>query len=147
MSMLCLNHIGIIHSPFLIAKESPIQPCFAEGSIGSVELLPEYIDGLADIEGFSHIILLYHLHLSNGYKLIVKPFLDSIEHGIFATRFPQRPNPIGLSVVKLNRIENNIIYIENIDVIDGTPILDIKPYVPKFDSFPAALSGWVTGKI
>ncbi len=111
----------------------PVQPTGAKGIAGTIEIKPEYIDGLKDIEGFSHIILIYHFHLSKGYSLKVKPFLDENLRGIFATRAPKRPNPLGISVVKLIKVKNNILQIEDVDIVDGTPLLDIKPYVPDFD--------------
>ena len=125
--------IGIIHSPYQDLHGMPIQPIGAQGVKGKIELKSEYIEGLKDLEGFSHIILLYHLHLCNGHSLKVKPFLDTEKRGIFATRAPKRPNPIGLSVVRLEKIEGNIIHISNVDIVDGTPLLDIKPYIPHFD--------------
>lgn len=112
----------------------PIQPIGAKGVKGQIELKREYEEGLKDLNGFSHIILIYHLHLCNGHSLKVKPFLDNVKRGIFATRAPKRPNPIGISVVRLEKIEKNTIYISNIDVVDGTPLLDIKPYIPHFDT-------------
>ena len=111
----------------------PIQPTGAKGIQGTVEILPEFQAGLNDLEGFSHIILLYHLHRSEGFKLTVTPFLDDQPRGLFATRAPKRPNSIGLSVVKLVRQEENILHIENVDILDGTPLLDIKPYIPVFE--------------
>jgi tRNA (adenine37-N6)-methyltransferase len=135
--------IGIIHSPFSAIDGMPIQPAGAKGIKGTVEVFPEYKGGLKDLEGFSHIILLYHFHLSRGYKLRVIPFMDSKLRGIFATRAPKRPNPIGLSVVKLQGIEGRILYIENVDIIDNTPLLDVKPYVPEFDKLTSARIGWL----
>ncbi|MGZ4857241.1 MAG: tRNA (N6-threonylcarbamoyladenosine(37)-N6)-methyltransferase TrmO [Methanobacteriaceae archaeon] len=127
--------IGVIHSPFKDPEGMPIQPIGARGIKGKIHLNEAYVEGLEDLEGFSHIILLYHLHLCNGHLLKVKPFLDNTERGIFATRAPKRPNPIGLSVVRLEKIEGTIIHISNVDIVDGTPLLDIKPYVPNFDKF------------
>ena len=125
--------IGTIHSPFKDLKGMPIQPIGAKGIQGEIHLKKEYKDGLKDLEGFSHIILIYHLHLSKGHSLEVKPFLDTKKHGIFATRAPKRPNPIGMSVVALDKIEDTVLFISNVDIVDGTPLLDIKPYVPHFD--------------
>lgn len=139
--------IGVIHSPFRDIEGTPIQPIGAKGVIGVVEVYPEYCEGLKDIDGFSHIILIYHFHLSKGYSLVVKPFMDSNLHGVFATRAPKRPNPIGISVVKLVKVEGCRLYIEGVDVIDGTPLLDIKPYVPEFDAREAERIGWLSGKI
>ena len=138
--------IGIIHSPFKRREGTPIQPIGGIGVKAEVEIFPEYVEGLQDLEGFSHIILLYHCHLSQTYKLKVKPFLDDVEHGLFATRAPARPNPIGMSVVRLSRIENNTIYVQDVDIIDQTPLLDIKPFVPDFDVRTAKRAGWVEKK-
>ena len=125
--------IGLIHSPFKNLEGMPIQPIGAKGVEGEIHLDEKYEEGLKDLEGFSHIILIYHLHLSKGYSLKVKPFLDTVKRGIFATRAPKRPNAIGMSVVCLDKIEGSKIYISNIDIVDGTPLLDIKPYIPNFD--------------
>jgi len=135
--------IGVIHSPFTDIKGMPIQPTGASGIQGTVEVFPEFAEGLEDLEGFSHIILLYHFHRVQGTKLVVTPFMDSQPHGVFATRAPKRPNPIGLSIVRLLGIEQNILHIENVDILDGTPLLDIKPYVPEFDQPQASLVGWL----
>ena len=135
--------IGIIHSEFTDKANTPIQGTFAKGSKGEVEVLPEYADGLKDIEGFSHVILIYHFHLSNGYSLISRPFLEDEQHGIFSIRHFNRPNPIGLSVVKLENVKGNLLEIGDVDILDGTPLLDIKPYVPLFDNRLNAKSGWV----
>jgi len=137
------NPIGRIHSPFSGLQGMPIQPTGALGVRGTVELYGEYREGLKDLEGFSHIILLYHFHLSRGFSLIVVPFLDSVERGVFATRAPKRPNPIGLSIVRLERIEAAVLHICNVDILDGTPLLDIKPYVPDFDAQEAVRAGWL----
>jgi tRNA-Thr(GGU) m(6)t(6)A37 methyltransferase TsaA len=135
--------IGVIHSPYLDIAGMPIQPAGAAGVTGSVELYPEYIDGLQDLGGFSHVVLLYHFHQATGFSLVVTPFLDDKRHGVFATRAPRRPNPIGLSVVRLVKIEGNLLAIENVDILDDTPLLDIKPYVPQFDQFPVDKIGWL----
>jgi tRNA-Thr(GGU) m(6)t(6)A37 methyltransferase TsaA len=135
--------IGIVHSPFSTLENMPIQPTGAAGIAGRVEIFPEYEEGLQDLAGFSHIILLYHFHRSKGFKLRVVPFLDSESHGVFATRAPRRPNPIGLSVVKLVKITGRILHIENVDLLDKTPVLDIKPYVPEFDRQTAVQIGWL----
>jgi len=133
--------IGVIHSPFTEKDKTPIQASRSQ-AVGQVEVYPEFADGLKDIEALSHIYLLYAFHESRGYKLHVKPFLDDREHGIFATRYPYRPNPIGFSVVKLLSRENNILTVEGVDVLDGTPLLDIKPYVPDFDHREEVRAGW-----
>jgi tRNA-Thr(GGU) m(6)t(6)A37 methyltransferase TsaA len=112
-----------------------------------VVISPEYQEGLQDLDGFSHLFLIYHFHLSRPYTLKVKPFLDATTRGVFATRAPARPNPIGLSVVRLERIEANTLFIVDVDVVDGTPLLDIKPYVPAFDAQPGARSGWLSEKL
>jgi len=133
----------MIHSPFTDIGGMPIQPTGAAGIRGTVEVFPEFAEGLKDLDGFSHIILLYHFNRVQGAKLIVTPFMDSRPHGVFATRAPKRPNPIGLSVVRLLGIEQNILHIENVDILDGTPLLDIKPYVPDFDQPQVARVGWL----
>jgi len=135
--------IGTIRSPFTEPEDMPIQPAGAEGVQGTVELFEEFRPGLADLDGFSHIILLYCFHRSRGFRLKVVPFLDSVERGLFATRAPRRPNPIGLSIVRLDSIESGVLHIRNIDVLDNTPLLDIKPYVPEFDVRGNVRTGWL----
>ncbi|MCG6974738.1 MAG: tRNA (N6-threonylcarbamoyladenosine(37)-N6)-methyltransferase TrmO [Desulfobacterales bacterium] len=135
--------IGIIHSPFTETEGMPIQPAGAAGIKGSVEVFKNFQPGLEDLDGFSHIILLYHFHRSRGFDLRVVPFLDSSPRGLFATRAPKRPNPIGLSIVQLDKIEDSVLYIRNIDTLDGTPLLDIKPYVPEFDAQGNVRTGWL----
>jgi len=135
--------IGVIHTPFQALQGMPIQPPGAKRAQGRVELLPEYVEGLQDLEGFSHLILIYHFHQVHEVQLTVTPFLDSQPRGLFATRAPKRPNPIGLSVVKLVRVQNNLLFVEDIDVLDGTPLLDIKPFVPEFDQPAEARVGWL----
>jgi tRNA-Thr(GGU) m(6)t(6)A37 methyltransferase TsaA len=135
--------IGVIHSPFKQREGMPVQPTGAVGVKGTVGIYPEYRDGLADLDGFSHIILLYAFHASEGYDLKVVPFLDSVPRGLFSTRAPARPNPIGLSVVRLTRVEGASLHIENVDILDGTPLLDIKPYVPDFDDVSQVRLGWL----
>ena len=139
--------IGYIHSPFTDPKGTPIQTPAAQGVKGTVEILPEYAAGLKDIEGFSHIILLYHCHLSQSGSMLIKPYLDDNERGVFATRAPRHPNPIGLSVVRLISIDNNILHIQDIDIIDNTPLLDIKPYVPQFDNRKPSRIGWLEHRV
>jgi tRNA (adenine37-N6)-methyltransferase len=139
--------IGIIHSPFKTPENVPIQHTGAKGAVGTIEILPEYNEGLKDLEGFSHIMLLFHMHQVEYHKLKVIPFLDTVERGIFSSRAPVRPNPIGLTVVKLIKIEGNIITVENIDMTDGTPLLDIKPCLPMIDDLQDIKLGWLTGKI
>ncbi|KYK35957.1 MAG: tRNA (N6-threonylcarbamoyladenosine(37)-N6)-methyltransferase TrmO [Theionarchaea archaeon] len=144
MEEIIYTPIGVIHSPFADITGMPIQPAGAQGVLGTVDIEPEYCDGLKDLEGFSHIILVYHFHLAKGYSLQVKPFLDDSVHGVFATRAPKRPNPLGISVVKLQKVETCTLHIEDVDVIDGTPLLDIKPYVPEFDVRTVEQTGWLT---
>ena len=139
--------IGVIHSPFKAPHDVPIQAAAAEGVKGSVEVAREYAEGLKDVEGFSHLILVYHCHLAQDYSLLVKPFLDDGLHGVFATRAPSRPNPVGVSIVRLTKLEKNVLHIQDVDIIDGTPLLDIKPFVPHFDQREAERIGWLTGKI
>ena len=139
--------IGIIHSSFKETVGMPIQAAAATGVAGSIALEPSYAEGLKDIEGFSHLILLYHLHLVREFKLIVHPYLDDLPHGIFATRAPRRPNPIGLSIVRLVGVNGAQLEIQDVDVVDGTPLLDIKPWVPEFDVREGARIGWIAGKI
>lgn len=134
--------IGIIHSEHTIAEKTPIQPVYAKGCKGYVELYPEFAEGLKDLEGFSHIYLIYHFHQSRQVKLVVKPFLQDIDRGVFSTRQPYRPNAIGLSVVDLLSIEGNIMHLDGMDVLDGTPLLDIKPYTTKFDLHDVKKNGW-----
>jgi tRNA-Thr(GGU) m(6)t(6)A37 methyltransferase TsaA len=110
---------------------------------GTVEVFPEFADGLADLDGFSHVVLLFHLHRSRGYELRVVPYLDTVERGLFATRAPRRPNPIGLSVVRLVGIEGNLVTVEDLDILDGSPLLDIKPWVPEFDDRDEIRQGWL----
>jgi tRNA-Thr(GGU) m(6)t(6)A37 methyltransferase TsaA len=135
--------IGIIHTPFRELENMPIQPSGAAGICGTVDLYPEFAEGLKDLDGFSHLILLYRFHESRGYSLTVTPFLDSETRGVFATRAPKRPNPIGLSIVRLVRIQGSTLGIENVDILDGTPLLDIKPYVPEFDHQEDCRIGWL----
>ncbi len=138
--------IGIIHTPFRDLRGMPIQPAGARGVKGWIEIAAPYLQGLKDLASFSHIILLYHFHRSKGYDLEVIPFLDTVPRGLFATRAPRRPNPLGLSIVKLTGIEGHILHIEDVDVAEGTPLLDIKPYVPAFDIVLEATGGWTKDK-
>lgn len=125
--------IGVVHSPFREPRGTPIQPPAAARVEGTVEIDPAYVDGLTDLDGFSHVVLVYHFHLAKPSPLQVKPFMDDETHGVFAMRGPSRPNPIGLSVVRLVEVEGNILHIQDVDIVDGTPLLDVKPYVPQFD--------------
>lgn len=138
--------IGIIRSPFRDVQGMPIQAVGAKGVRGTVEVEPEYKNGLKDLEGFSHLILVYHFHLSSGYELTVKPFMDDQVHGVFATRAPRRPNPIGTSVVRLMAVQGCRLNIQDVDIVDGTPLLDIKPFVPAFDVREADRIGWLSNR-
>ncbi|MFP3904653.1 MAG: tRNA (N6-threonylcarbamoyladenosine(37)-N6)-methyltransferase TrmO [Armatimonadota bacterium] len=138
-----LHPIGIIHTPFTERPGTPIQGIFQPDAEGTVEVSEEFADGLKDIEGFSHIYLLYHLHRSEGYSLHCKPYRDDEERGVFACRAPKRPNHIGLSVVRLIERDYNILRIGEVDILDKSPLLDIKPYVPKFDARSGARTGWL----
>jgi tRNA-Thr(GGU) m(6)t(6)A37 methyltransferase TsaA len=135
--------IGLIHTPRATAEETPIRPSRARWIQGTVEIFDDYLEGLADLDGFSHIILLYHFHESSDYRLRVKPFLDTQTRGLFATRAPWRPNPIGLSVVRLVKVEGSVLTVEDVDILDRTPLLDIKPYVPEFDRRPDVRLAWL----
>lgn len=125
--------IGVAHSPHADAAGAPIQPSGARGQAGQIILRPELAEGLRDLEGFSHLIVIYHCHQSGPARLLVTPFLDEAAHGVFATRAPARPNAIGLSVVRLAGVRDNVLDILDVDLLDGTPILDVKPLVPAFD--------------
>ena len=134
--------IGVVRSEHTQPEATPIQPVFAEGCRGRAEVLPKYVDALKDLDGFSHIILLVHFDRAGGPQLTVKPFMDDEPRGLFSTRHPSRPNPIGFSVVRLVRIEGTTLHLEGVDILDGTPLLDIKPYVPRFDGAEARAGGW-----
>ena len=135
--------IGVIHSPFTSLEQMPIQPTGAASAPGTIEVFPEFAAGLQDLEGFSHLYLLYHLHQVRQARLQVIPFLDSRPRGVFATRAPSRPNPIGLSLVELLRIEGSALHVSRLDVLDGTPLLDIKPYIPEFEEPQNVRIGWL----
>src|SRR5262245_48057306 len=124
--------IGVVRSPFVVPQGMPIQAAGSE-ALGTIEIDPRYAQGWVDVDGFDHLIVLYRFHLIQAESLRVKPFLDDTEHGVFATRAPVRPNRIGLSVVRLLRVEGNVLHIGNVDMVSGTPVIDIKPYVPAFD--------------
>ncbi|MFP4191471.1 MAG: tRNA (N6-threonylcarbamoyladenosine(37)-N6)-methyltransferase TrmO [Candidatus Hydrogenedentota bacterium] len=140
-----LEPIGAIYSPFAQLNDMPIQPRGAVGLEGTVHIKEDYVEGLRDLEGFSHLILIYWFHLSRTYSLNVIPFLDEQERGLFATRAPRRPNPIGVSVVQLDKVEGAVLHIRNVDMLNGTPLLDIKPYVPDFDAVESPRIGWLEG--
>ncbi len=138
-----INPIGIIHSPHKSIEDMPIQPKGASEVAGHVIMDEKYIDGLQDLDGFSHIYILYSFHEATRTELLVTPFMDKQTRGVFATRSPLRPNHIGISIVKLKRVDGNTVYVEGIDVLDGTPLLDIKPYIEKFDAVKESTSGWL----
>ena len=146
MEEIIYRPIGIIRSKYKDREGTPVQTTGARGVGGTAEIFPECAEGLKDLDGFSHIILIYHFHLSKGYSLIVEPFLDNTPRGVFSTRAPKRPNAIGISVVRLVKIEGFTLYIEDVDIVDSTPLLDIKPYVPEFDGKEAERIGWLAGK-
>lgn len=134
--------IGVIRSPHTVPECTPAQSVYALGCLGRAEIMPEYSEGLDDLEGFSHVILIYHFHRAGSMQLIVQPLLQDKEHGVFSTRKPCRPNTIGLSIVELVKREGNILHIDGVDILDGTPLLDIKPYVGRFDCFKNTIDGW-----
>ncbi len=137
-----MNYIGVIHSEHTNPEETPIQSVYARGCKGKVVVDRKFAIGLKDVEGFSHVYLLYHFHRTEKPVLMVKPFLQDIERGVFATRSPRRPNQIGLSIVRVISREENILYVDGLDILDGTPLLDIKPYVPRFDHIMTEKNGW-----
>ena len=139
---LILRPIGVIHTPFKQVEGIPIQPVFAPDTRGTIEIFPEFSAGLKDLDGFDRIWLIYHLHASPPAQLLVKPFRDDREHGVFATRAPCRPNPLGLSCVRLLGIRDHTLDIAEVDILDETPLLEIKPYVPTFDAHPVSRAGW-----
>jgi tRNA-Thr(GGU) m(6)t(6)A37 methyltransferase TsaA len=147
MNLIQYRPIGIIHTPYKSPAGTPIQPPASKGVEADVEVFEKYAGGLTDLGEFSHIYLIYHFHRSKKFSLKVKPFLDNETHGLFATRAPSRPNSIGLSIVRLTGIKENILHVKNIDVLDGTPLLDIKPYVPEFDIRKVSKIGWMDKKI
>ncbi|MGB2876739.1 MAG: tRNA (N6-threonylcarbamoyladenosine(37)-N6)-methyltransferase TrmO [Dehalococcoidales bacterium] len=137
--------IGIIRSPFKEPTGTPIQASVAQDAEGIIEVYPQFVQGLKDLDGFDRIWLLYWFHQAAPAKMIVTPFMDDKPRGLFATRAPCRPNPIGISPVRLLKIEASCLHIADIDVLDGTPLLDIKPYAPKFDHFAVGRVGWMEG--
>lgn len=147
MDSVLFSPVGVVHSPHKELSGMPVQPPSAAGIAGEIEIFPEFAEGLLDIEGFSRIMVFYHLHRSAGPLLSAIPFLDTVPHGVFASRIPRRPNPLGFSVVRLLSRDRNILKIADVDILDGTPVLDIKPYVPEFDSYPNESSGWFAGKL
>lgn len=142
MTEFCLKPIGIIHTPFKNQTGMPIQAS-RSSHLGEIEVFPEFETGLESIEGLSHLILIYIFHQAlNSTELMVTPFLDDKQHGVFATRFYSRPNPIGISIVQLIERSGPLLKIQNVDMLDGTPLLDIKPYVPEFDNRSPDKLGW-----
>lgn len=138
-----LRQIGVIRTPFRESAGTPIQPSMAEGIQGTVEVLPEYAAGLKDLDGFERIWLLYWFHRAAEPKLTVRPYMDESERGVFATRAPSRPNPIGISCVRLLSVKGNVLWIADVDILDGTPLIDIKPYAPLFDHYAVTRFGWL----
>ena len=141
------KQIGTIYSPFEKKEGMPIQAISANGIKGKIVINKDLEGGLSDLDGFSHIHLIYAFHKSEGFDLKTKPFLSDKFYGVFATRAPKRPNAIGISVVKILRVNKNIIEIEDVDVITGTPLLDIKPYIPEFDNHKVKKVGWLENKV
>ena len=141
-----MRPIGVIHTPFRHSKGTPIQSAMAGGAQGFIKVFPEFDAGLRDVEGFERLWLIYLLDRASAPQLIVRPYLDIQEHGIFATRSPARPNYIGISAVRLLGVEQNRLLVADVDMLDGTPLLDIKPYVPAFDCFEGSRAGWYQGK-
>lgn len=136
--------IGVIHSLFKRVEDTPVQPGAAEGVESTIEVSPEYASGLQDIDGFSHIVVIFHCHLSRGYSLLVKPHLDDQMRGVFATRSPNRPNPIGVSVLRLLSVDGSTLRVGNLDIVDGTPLLDLKPCMPAHDVTTPDRFGWMS---
>jgi tRNA (adenine37-N6)-methyltransferase len=147
MDEIVYKPIGVIRSPHKEVEGMPIQPSGAKGVRGTVELKPEFAQGLKDLGDFSYVMLLYHFHRSHGYSLETKTFLDDRPHGVFATRVPRRPNAIGVSVVRIEKLQGNIVEIEDVDILDGTPLLDIKPFVPDFDNREPGKIGWLSDRV
>ncbi len=141
-----IEPIGIIYTPFTDKQQTPIQPVKSRAT-GRVKVYARYAKGLQNIEKFSHIMLFYRFHRSRGYSLIVTPFLDKKSKGLFATCYPRRPNQLGMSIVRLIKREENILFVKHIDVLDKTPLLDIRPFVPEFYAVGKAKIGWLSGRI
>jgi tRNA-Thr(GGU) m(6)t(6)A37 methyltransferase TsaA len=141
--MMLATQIGVIHSPFQRAAGTPLQPFCAQGAEGRIEVFEEFAEGLRDLEGFQRAWLLFWCHRASEAKLTVVPFRDTVAHGLFATRAPARPNPIGMSAVRVMGVSGNIVHVRELDILDGTPLLDIKPYVSQYDSYPDQRCGWL----
>ena len=146
MTEFVVHSIGVIHTPFASRSGMPIQAARSE-AVGCVEVYPEYAPGLQDLDGFSHVILVYWFHCASSFSLTVRPFLDDHSRGLFATRYPARPNRIGLSVVELMAVEGCTLHVQGVDMLDGTPLLDIKPFVPAFDHREGSRVGWLTERV
>jgi tRNA-Thr(GGU) m(6)t(6)A37 methyltransferase TsaA len=146
MDEIILRPIGFVHSPFQEQKGTPIQPRAAQGVEGWVELLPEFEEGLKDLDGFDRVWLIYLFHKAGPARLTVRPYMDDASRGVFATRAPSRPNPLGLSCVRLLGREGGRLRIADVDILDGAPLLDIKPYAPQFDHYEASRVGWLENK-
>ena len=142
MDLITFSPIGVIHSEHEEEKKTPIQPIYAKECLGKAEVFENFAEGLKDIEAFSHFYLIYLLHKVKETKLTVKPFLQDKEHGIFATRAPFRPNPLGMSIVELTKRENNVLFFKGCDILNGSPIIDIKPYTERFDYIKTKSNGW-----
>jgi tRNA (adenine37-N6)-methyltransferase len=134
--------IGVIRSEHTVARQTPIQPAYAKGCKGRAEIFPEFVEGLQDLEGFLHIYLIFHFNQAGPVQLTVKPFLQDVARGVFSTRAPSRPNSIGLSIVELVGREGNILLLDRVDILDGSPLLDIKPYSARFDRLEHTRNGW-----
>ena len=143
MNQIIMHPIGIIHSPYKENRDIPIQGTFNDKVEAWLELKDEYVNGLRDLGTFSHAIIIYYFHRSHREEIEGRPFLEQNKHGIFAIRSPHRPNHIGFSVIKIKNIKANKVYFTEVDVLDGTPLLDIKPYVKYFDSRANVISGWL----
>ena len=143
MEELLIRSIGVIHTPHREQAGTPIQPAFAQGVEGTVSIFEPYAEALSDLAAFERVWLLYLFDRATGWRGRVVPYRDTVERGVFATRAPARPNPIGLSAVRLLAVVGNTLRIQDVDILDGTPLLDIKPYVPEFDAFPRSRAGWL----
>lgn len=143
MEEIVYKPIGLIHTPFKDLFSVPMQSVKARNIDGYIEIYPEYAEGLKDLDGFSHLIILFHMHEVKGFSLIVKPEIGNELRGVFSTRSPKRPNPIGFTIVKLVKIENAVIKIRGVDMLDSIPLIDVKPYIPESDSIPRAKIGWL----
>jgi tRNA-Thr(GGU) m(6)t(6)A37 methyltransferase TsaA len=140
---ICYRPIGVIHSPYHSAEDAPRRPCGFPGVTATVEVAKRYRAGLKDLAGFSHVLLIYHLHKARHAPLVLKPLLDRTPRGVFATRAPWRPNPIGVSVVRLKRVRGRFLEVSHVDMLDGSPLLDIKPYIPDLQEGERAKLGWL----